>query len=94
MKIIYTQSNPIALSIDEVINALSITGEKLLIGNKKVTSQVSWAPDNKIEIITINNKDHSIRNNIFCSFNGKSTIDWIRNKSYKNCNFYYGYFED
>ena len=94
MKIIYTQSNPTALSIDEVINALTNTGEKLLIGTKKVTSQISWAPDNKIEIITVSNKDHSIRNNIFCAFDGKSTIDWIRNKTYKNCNFYYGYFQD
>jgi hypothetical protein len=90
---VYTNcKNP--LSINEVINALTITGEKLLIGNKKVTSQISWAPDNKIEIVTINNRDHSIRNHLFCTFNGVSTINWIRNKSYKNCEFYFGYIKD
>ena len=67
---------------------------KLLISNKQVTSQVSWAPNNMIEIVTISNKDHSVRNNIFCAFNGVDTINWIRNKSYKNSEFYYGYLQD
>ena len=94
MNIVYTSGKTTPLSIDEVINALTVTAEKLLISNGRVTSQISWAPDNKIEIVTISNKDHSIRNNIFCTFYGVSTINWIRNKSYKNSNFFYGYLED
>lgn len=94
MNIIYTYGKSKPLSIEEVINALTVTSEKLLISNKQVTSQVSWAPNNMIEIITISNKDHSIRNNIFCAFNGVDTINWIRNKSYKNSEFYYGYLQD
>lgn len=94
MNIIYTYGKSKPLSIEEVINALTISSEKLLISNDKVTSQISWAPNNMIEIVTINNKDHSIRNNIFCTFNGVSTINWIRTDSYKNSEFYYGYLQD
>ena len=79
------------LTTEEVIKSLTETFEKLVISNGKTITQVSWAPDNDIEIITVRIKDMTIQNHIFTKFNGIETINWIRQKSYKGCNFYKGY---
>ena len=79
------------LTNDDVLYQLYEGGIKMVIGNKKMTSQISWAPDNKIEIITI--KNGKMFNHFFNEFKGIETINWIR-KTYPTEDFYLGYFED
>lgn len=94
MKIIADIYGSKPLTDEEVIKVLSGTGEKLVISNGKTITQVSWSPDNDIEILTVRIKDMTIQNYFFTKFNGIETINWIRQKSYKGCNFYYGYLKD
>ena len=79
------------LTNDDVLYQLRGGGYKMVIGNKKMTSQISWAPDNKIEIITIKNGKEF--NHFFYKFEGMETINWIR-RTYPTEDFYLGYFED
>lgn len=79
------------LTNDDVLYQLREGGIKMVIGNKKMTSQISWAPDNKIEIITI--KNGKVFNHFFYKFEEMETINWIR-RTYPTEYFYLGYFED
>lgn len=94
MKVIANIYGTKPLTTEEVIKSLTETFEKLVISNGKTITQVSWAPNNDIEIITVRIKDMTIQNHVFTKFNGIETINWIRQKSYKNCEFYYGYIKD
>jgi len=94
MKVVANIYGTKPLTTEEVIKSLTETFEKLVISNGKTISQISWAPDNNIEIITVRIKNMTIQNHIFTKFNGIETINWIRQKSYKGCEFYYGYIKD
>lgn len=75
----------------DVLYQLREGGIKMVIGNEKMTSQISLAPDNKIEVITI--KNGKVINQFFYKFEEMETINWIR-KTYPTEDFYLGYFED
>lgn len=94
MKIVYTNGWGNTLTDDEVLDALGYTGEKLLISNGKTMSQVSWAPDNMIEIVTIDLNNMEIQNHFFDKFEGIETIKKIKINSYKDSQFVYGYLQD
>lgn len=94
MKIVYTNGWGNTLTDDEVFDTLGYTGEKLLISNGKTMSQVSWAPDNMIEIVTIDLNNMEIKNHFFDKFEGIETIKKIKINSYKDSQFVYGYLQD
>ena len=94
MKIVLTNGWGNPLTNNEVLDALGYTGEKLLISNGKTMSQVAWAPDNMIEIVTIDLNNMKVINNIFDKFEGMETIKKIKIDSYKDKNFFYGYLQD
>jgi hypothetical protein len=81
------------LDTETVIHELQCDGTKMLISNDKITTQVSWAPDNRVEFITISNKTNEVRNQFFMEFKGMETINYIK-KSFPSGVFRYGYLED
>ncbi len=81
------------LDTETVIRELQCDGTKMLISNDKITTQVSWAPDNRVEFITISNKTNEVRNQFFMEFKGMETINYIK-KSFSTGVFRYGYLED
>ena len=93
-EIVYTNGTNKPLTVEEVIDALVITGEKILISNGNVTTQISWASNGMLELITIKNDSKRVWNHIFMQFNGIDTIKFIRIETYKYCDFYYGYFKE
>ena len=80
-----------------------------LFGRKKAAEQVAEAQvqhaENKVDFKTkmkairevgrfsIEQKD-KLQKEETTTINGIETINWIRQKSYKNCEFYYGYIKD
>lgn len=95
MKYQIIKENPITLK--EVFENLKNGGLKLLYFNRKENnvSEVSWFPDNKIEIITIEN-DKEVAH-YFASFPFNSLVEMTccGNKSFSNAEgWYIGYIKD
>ena len=91
MKINIYNSNPIP--VDKDLYELREGGTKMVIGNSKIITQISWAPDNTVEVITINRSTTEVTNYFFKKFEEMETINWIR-EAYPTEQFYYGYLVD
>ena len=91
MEISIYNSNPIP--VDKVLYELREGGTKMVIGNSKIITQISWAPDNTVEVITINRSTTEVTNYFFKKFEEMETINWIR-ETYPTEQFYYGYLVD
>lgn len=90
IKVNIWNKNP--LCIEVVLYELRTGGMKMIIGNSdKLISQISWAPNDLIEIVTLKNGKKF--NHFFYKFEEMKTIEWIH-KTYPTDKFYYGYFED
>ena len=81
------------LSTEEVLHELHRGTAKIIISNDEITSQFSWAPDNKIEIVTINNKTGELNNWFFKKFDEIETINWIR-KTFPTEDFLFGFIDE
>ena len=84
--------NSFALSPSNALKTSRGTA-KIIISNDEITSQFSWAPDNKIEIVTINNKTGELNNWFFKKFDEIETINWIR-KTFPTEDFLFGFIDE
>ena len=91
MEISIYNSNPIP--VEKVLYELSEGGAKMVIANSKNITQISWAPDNNVEVITINRSTTEVTDSFFKKFEEMKTINWIR-ETYPTEQFYYGYLVD
>ena len=91
MKINIYNSNPIP--VDKVLYELRKGGTKMVIGNSKIITQIAWAPDNTVEVITVNRSTTEVTDSFFKKFEEMKTINWIR-ETYPTEQFYYGYLVD
>ena len=91
MEINIYNSNPIP--VEKVLYELREGGAKMIIANSKIITQISWAPDNTVEVITVNRSTTEAIDSFFKKFEEMETINWIR-ETYPTEQFYYGYLAD
>ena len=91
MEINIYNSNPIP--VEKVLYELREGGTKMVIANSKNITQISWAPGNTVEVITVNRSSTEITDSFFKKFEEMETINWIR-EIYPTEQFYYGYLVD
>ena len=91
MEINIYNSNPIPVEKD--LYELREGGTKMIIANSKNITQIAWAPDNTVEVITVNRSTTEVIDSFFKKFEEMKTINWIR-ETYPTEQFYYGYLVD